>query len=173
MTFFVQFIAYYRNNANLKSERIQFPIQIIAAGYTLAGISKLYESGLGWVAQAPQASIQMLKNYCYAYYDTGDNLYLDKGMQLTTYALEHANTIKTLFAVSLFLELFACLALINKKSAFIYGLLLTSMHIGIFYFMHIIIIPVFIPMLTFMVNPWGLVYWSLSVISSPRQVLPR
>lgn len=156
MLFLAQFIAYFRNNANLKTERVQFPIQIIAAGYTLAGIAKLKESGLNWVMEAPQASIQVLKNYCYAYFDTGNVYFLDKGTRFANFVMENQFFVKTLFAFSLFLELFALIAVRNKASAFIYGILLTAMHIGIFYFMHILIFSIFIPMITFFVNPVGL-----------------
>ncbi len=158
MTFLAQFIAYYRNNANLKSERIQFPIQIIAAGYALAGISKLKVSGLGWITEAPQVSIQILKSYGYAYFNSGDISHMDKGIKMSNFIINHAFFAKTIFAFSLFFEITAWIAIKNKATALVYGILLTAMHIGIFFFMHIIIISIFIPMSTFMVNPLGLIY---------------
>lgn len=166
MAFLAQFFAYYRNNNNnnnLKSERIQFPIQIIAAGYVLAGISKLKESGLNWITSAPQASIQILKNYCYAYFDTGQVHYLNHGMKLVNFTLENVLFIKIIFASSLFLELFAWIAIKNKQNALIYGLLLTAMHLGILYFMHIMIVSIFAPMIIFMVNPVGLFILLLTI----------
>jgi hypothetical protein len=169
MVFFAQAIAYYRNNKNLRKERIQFAVQVIAAGYVLAGISKLKESGLQWVAEAPQAALQMLKTYAYYYYDSGDIAQLNIGMAVCKFALTHPILIKCLFAFSLGLELFAWIALRSKKYAFAFGVLLVTMHCGIFYFMHILVAAVFYPMLIFFVNPiylfFRLLKWTLEKIS--------
>lgn len=164
MVFFAQFIAYWRKSPQLKTERVQMAIQIVAAGYVLAGISKLRESGLGWADNAPQASIQMVKSYCGYYVDSGELQQLQTGLQLSIFALKHALVVKILFGASLLLELFAWVSLKNKKYAFIYGLLLLSMHLGIIYFMHILIVAVFYPMLVLMVNPLFLLYASGSAI---------
>lgn len=164
MVFAAQSLAYFRNNVNLKTERIQFAVQIIAAGYMLAGISKLRETGLGWVNESPQASLQMLKGYCANYFNFGDIAELNKGMAFANFAIHHSFWVKLLFGLSLLFELFAFLAVKNKWRAFVYGLLLTAMHIGIFYFMHILIVAIFFPMLLFMVNPAYLGYMFLSAI---------
>lgn len=173
MIFLVQAFAYFRNNDNIKIERVQFPIQIIAAGYMLAGIAKLKESGLSWITEAPQASIQILKNYCYAYFDTGDIHYMDKGMKLANFVLENVFFAKMLFAISLFLELFAWIAIKNKQTALIYGLLLTAMHIGILYIMHILIFSIFMPMLIFLVNPLGLGFLAIHNLVSRNKISPH
>ena len=164
MVFLAQSIAYFRNHAELKTERVQFPVQIIAAGYMLAGISKLRETGLMWVAEAPQASLQIVKGYCAAYFNFGDISQLQKGITLAAFALHHALFVKILFGVSLFLELFAWVAVKNKTRTLVYGLLLTGMHMGIYYFMHILIVAIFFPMLLFMVNPVYLLYFSFTQV---------
>lgn len=158
LTFLAQSIAYFRNNDSLKAERIQFPVQIIAAGYFLSSISKLHQSGLYWVTDAPYASIQMVKSYCYNYFDSGNVEALHKGMAQSNFALQHQLLVKILFGCSLLFESFAWLAVRNKASAFVIGLLLTAMHIGILYFMNILIVAIFYPMLIFMVNPVYVVY---------------
>jgi hypothetical protein len=153
LIFLAQCIAYYRNNAYLAEERIQFPIQIIAGGYMLAGISKLKESGLHWITDAPYVSLQIIKGYCYSYFDTGNINELQKGGKYANFILHHRFAMQSLLAASLFLELFAWVAVKSKLRAFVYGFLLLAMHIGIFYFMNILIVAIFYPMLIFMVNP--------------------
>ena len=158
LVFAAQSLAYFRNNANLKTERIQFAVQIIAAGYMLAGIAKMRETGLAWVSDSPQAVLQMLKGYCANYFNWGDKDQLQLGLDLANFALHHSLVVKWLFGFSLIFELFAFLAVKNKARTFVYGLLLTGMHIGIYYFMHIVIVAIFFPMLLFMVNPVYILY---------------
>ena len=171
MLFLAQAIAYYRNTARLSEERIQFPIQIIAGGYVLAGISKIKMSGLGWVTDAPMVSIQILKGYCYTYFNTGDFAQLKRGEEQANFFLHHTLLIKSLFAGSLLLELFAWVSVKNKLRAFTYGLLLTSMHLAIKHFMNVLIVSIFFPMFIFMVNPLYFVYRLVSklfVLVIPR-----
>ena len=156
--FFAQFIAYYRNTERLNEERIQFAVQIIAGGYVLAGISKLQQSGIGWITSAPLVSIQIIKGYCFTYFNTGNIKDFEPGLRHANFILSHRYLAEGLFAGSLTLELFAWIAVINKRSAFIYGLLLLAMHIGISYFMNILIISIVYPMLIFMINPLYLIY---------------
>jgi hypothetical protein len=156
--FFVQALAYYRNNSTLSEERIQFPIQIIAAGYMLAAISKLSEAGLHWVTDSPRISLQILKGYSYTYFNTGDITAYKLGMARAAFITQHKAMVEIVCGISLFLELFAWIAVKNKRTAFVYGLLLLAMHVGIFYFLNVFIGAVFYPMLVFMVNPLYLLY---------------
>jgi hypothetical protein len=156
--FFAQFIAYYRNKPWLNEERVQFAVQVIAGGYVLAGISKLNHSGLGWVTDAPLVSIQILKGYCFSYFNTGDIKNYALGMKHANFILQHKYLAESLFAGSLILELFAWIAVKNKATAFVYGILLTAMHMGIRHFMNILIGAIFYPMIIFMVNPVYLIY---------------
>jgi hypothetical protein len=158
MIFLAQAIAYYRNAPGLSRERVQFPIQIIAAGYILAGISKLQNSGLHWITDSPLMSIQVLKGYTYAYFNTGNLKDLQQGIKNADFILAHKYIVETLCASSLFLELFAWLAVRNKATAFVYGLMLFAMHMGILYFMNVLIVSIYYPMLIFMINPLYLFY---------------
>ena len=159
--FLVQSIAYWRNAPALKTERIQFAIQIIVAGYLLAAIAKLQQSGLQWITDAPMASLQMIKGYAYQYIDTGNPAELLNGMNRADFAWQHPHFIQGLFAASLLLELFAWLAVKNKKWALAIGLALLCMHTGIDYFMHIRIKSIYYLMLIFLLNP---VYWGYAFI---------
>ena len=158
MIFFAQSIAYLRNNHHLNEERIQFPIQIIAAGYFLAGLSKIKDSGLHWVLDGPQISLQVMKSYSFSYFDTGNITELNKGINYSEFILHHTTILGVILSTSLVFELFAWLAVKNKLWAFIAGILLTAMHIGIFFSMDILIRGVFYPMVVFFVNPLYLVF---------------
>ena len=69
--FGVQFIAYLidqvSDNFDIKYSRIHYPVQIIAALYTLAAIAKLKASGLAWVNSGDLFPLQILKNYSFLY----------------------------------------------------------------------------------------------------------
>jgi hypothetical protein len=158
MVFLAQSIAYWRNKIDLTQERFQFPIQIIAGGYILAGLSKLYDSGLGWIGAAPQVAVQIIKNYSYSYFDTGDPVFLEQGYTLANQILKHTFLAKVLFGCSLFLELNAWLAVTSKRNALVYGVLLVTMHLGILLLMHLLIGSIFYPMLIVLINPLYLGY---------------
>lgn len=162
MVFFAQAVAYYKGGLNLKKNRIQFPVQIVAAGYFLAGTSKLLASGFHWAADAPQASIQILKNYSFSYFDSGSEVPLREGMKQANFVIEHKFFVILLFAFSLFLELTAWVAASSKRNAFIYGCMLFGMHIGIWYFMNILIQAIYYPMLIFLINPLYVGWFILS-----------
>ena len=61
-----------------------------------------------------------------------------------------------LLAGSLTLELFALTAAVNKSYARFYGIALLLMHIGIYYFMDILIVSFAVPMVFVMINPFYL-----------------
>lgn len=153
MIFLAQSIAYFIGGTNLKKNRLQFAVQIIAAGYFLAGISKLIASGPGWVTDAPNAAIQIVKNYAYEYFNSGDPKVMDMGMQQADFVLKNNVFIILLFGLSLILELTAFIATTSKRNAFLYGCMLFGMHMGIYYYMDILIVAIYYPMLIILVNP--------------------
>jgi hypothetical protein len=173
MIFLVQWIAYMKNGPRLPSERIQYAVQIIAAGYVLAAISKLSASGLGWISSSPMASLQVLKGFAYSYFDSGNPGDMSAGINRANFILVHPAVTRMLFAFSLFAELFAWIAIKNKFNAFMYGILLTFMHLGIFYLMNILITAIFYPMLIFMVNPGYLLYCAYIKYAKPHLNLRR
>ncbi len=158
MVFLAQSIAYLRNNKYLSEDRIQFPIQIITAGYVLAGISKIKDSGIHWILDGPQISLQIMKSYSFAYFDSGDVAQLRTGINYSDFILNHSVLVSGFLSLALAFELFAWLAIKNKRCAFTIGILLTAMHLGIYFSLDILIKGVFYPMLVFMVNPLYLVF---------------
>lgn len=169
---FAQCIAYwihhYYPNFDFRHQRIQYSIQIIAALYTLAGIAKLKASGLDWINGGELFSIQIMKNYSFLYFDTGQTALLDQGKKLAQELLHHRLLTKFLLGTSLLLEITCFLAVINTKTRIALGLGLIAMHIGIWYFMGIGMGIIATPMLTFFINPGYLIWQKLSSFSVPK-----
>ncbi len=160
--FFGQFLAYllhqYDKQSDIKKDRIQFSVQVIAAGYTLSALSKLYHSGVFWVHDGKRITLQILKSFYTMYVTDGDTTWISKAENRVCFIENHYLIVSILLACSLILELFALLAIKSKKQALIYGVLLTFMHLGIFIVMDIAIVSILIPMLLFMVNPWYILW---------------
>lgn len=72
----VQFWAYLLKQVNsqfhIEKYRHQYSVQLIAAAYTLAGLSKIASSGLAWFQSPKGFSLQLVKNYYFIYSDTGN-----------------------------------------------------------------------------------------------------
>lgn len=162
LIFLAQSIAYFIGGPGLKKNRLQFAVQIIAAGYFLAGTSKLIASGPGWVTDAPNAAIQIVKNYAYEYFNSGDPKVMDMGMRQADFVLKNNAFIILLFGMSLILELTAWVAMASKRIAFLYGCMLFGMHMGIYYYMDILIVAIYYPMLIILINPLYTTWFWLS-----------
>ena len=76
-----------------------------------------------------------------------------------------------ILAFTLIIELFAVVSIINKKYAFVYGVLLVFMHIGIYLVLDVAIGGTYIPMLIFMVNPVFLFWITLKKIKNTCMML--
>ena len=159
--FAAQFIAYlfFRINTdfNLPVYRQQYAIQIIAATYTLAAISKFTLSGITWVQDgADLFPLQILKSFSSRYFDTGDAAALQKGYSIANFAWQHKPLFKVLLTGSLALETCCFIVVLNPALRIGYGLALALMHFGIAYSMNIVIGGLAFPMVIFFINP---LYW--------------
>ena len=143
--------------------RIQYPIQVIVACYTLAALSKITVSGISWVTDAEMMIVQMAKiNQTRIL----DGIYHGEVLSpKALFVLEHKVIISLLLFGALCIELFSGLAMINKKTRIVYGFLLVSLHIGIYYFFQILIMSFIIPMVLFLINPFFLIFESFRVIA--------
>jgi hypothetical protein len=163
--FFAQFLAYllqhYDSKSDIKKNRIQFSVQVIAAGYTLSALSKLYHSGIFWIQDGKRITLQILKSFYTMFVSDGDTKWLNKSENMVNFIENHPLLMILLLGSSLFLELFALVSIKSKKHALAYGLLLTSMHLGIYIVMDIVIVSIAIPMLLFMVNPLYIIWISM------------
>lgn len=152
-----QFFAYalkqLNPSFNIEQYRQQFTLQIIAAGYTLAGIAKIAASGLAWFQWPAGFALQITKNYYFLYADTGNATWLSRAHAITTLFLHHPLLPQSLLLVALILELFCWLVLTKKKLLLVWGAGLLGMHVGIAYFMGIGISVIAFPMVIFFINP--------------------
>lgn len=151
-------IKYFNEGFNLALYRKQFSIQIIAATYALAGISKLNASGWGWINSGELFSIQVVKNYSFQYFYTGTQAYMDKGMQMANTLLQHKAAIQFMLAFSLLLELLCPIILVFRKLQKAYGVGLFLMHVGILVVMSISPGLIMFPMIAFFINPLYLIH---------------
>nr|WP_315164637.1 hypothetical protein [uncultured Flavobacterium sp.] len=160
--FFAQFLAYllhhYDSKSDIKKNRIQFSVQVITAGYTLSALSKLYHSGIYWIQDGKRISLQILKSHFSLFVTNGDSKIVRSGENMVQFIESNPSLVYLLLGSSLFLELFALLSIKNKKTALVYGILLTFMHLGIYIVMDIAIVSILIPMLLFMVNPLYIIW---------------
>lgn len=156
----VQSVAYlwkWKNpNFDLKKNRIHFPIQVIVACYTLAGLSKIYHSGWLWISDNQYMTLQMIKTNQVSILDgiSVQNRFLENKI---AFVMQNPALISLLFFMALFIEVSSSLALLNKKTRIIYGILLLCLHLGIAYFFGIVIDSFFETMLIFLLNPFYLV----------------
>lgn len=155
-----QFLAYLLYNIDRKFDInryiVQFSIQMVAAAYTLAGIAKLKASGIGWIYDGPNFSLQVIKNYYFLYADSGHVQYLDKGMLIADFIVQHPLTTALLLGSALLLEFGCLIVLVSDRTRIIWGIGLVGMHLGIAYIMGIGISAIAFPMVILFINP---LYW--------------
>lgn len=163
-----QFFAYlfYKNNPNqilLHKNRIFYPVQVIVACYTLAGLSKIWTSGLSWLYDARLMTLQLLKSNQMNYFDgkiPAESILSSK----VQFVFDHKEFMATLLMIALLIEITSGFGLLNKKMTIIYGCLLLSLHIGIDLFFNVKIEAFYKSMIIFMINPFYLIYLFINKI---------
>jgi hypothetical protein len=159
------YLVYTPNSAELVRFRHQFPVQLIAATYTLAAISKYWASGLHWPADgASYMAVQSFKGFAYAYYDALDPKTMREGLEVVAFMVDHSAMIYALLAGALLVETTVLLATLDRRITLLYGVLLFLMHMGIYFLMDIIIAGTYYSMLMFFVNPLGMVYFGFMAL---------
>lgn len=168
LLFLAQAFAYFfkaRNiHGNIEKNRIQFSVQMIAAVYTLAAISKIYTSGINWIVDSPNIALQIIKSYQYDYINTGEIGFSEYGMTIANWVGNHTLFMQILLGGSLLVELCSFVLMLNKKWAFYYSFLLLFMHIGIYIMLNITFPTVSNPLIIFFMNPLYLIFLSLRSI---------
>lgn len=155
--FLAQSLAYYLSNRitgfDLNKYRVQFCAQFIAGVYTLAGFSKVMTSGLSWIEDAPNIALQMIKSYRFEDVNLGGEVSSQNGLMLVNWVESYPFVIQFLLGTALLIELGAFVLLISKKWAFFYSFLLLSMHLGIYFMLHITFPTVTEPLVILFINP--------------------
>jgi hypothetical protein len=168
----VQFLAYaaqrFKPEFDLGFYRLQFPVQIIAATYTLAALSKLQVTGLEWVNSGHLFSLQVIKNEAFRYFDTGNAALMAQAQAKADWFLAHRNLVTMLLSSSLLLELLCPVVLIGLRVRMVYGGLLTAMHLGIYLVMGIVIGGIAFNMIIFFINPMYYLAKVLGLLFKPN-----
>lgn len=160
--FTAQFIAYlsayYSPSFQLSTNRISFSFQIIAGIYFLAALSKLESSGLNWFLHPENFTLQLYKNHFYLFADDNDCKHIIFSNQTIAFFETYPLMQKILLGISLFLEFFCFLILVNDRWRYPIALGLISMHLGISYFMGIGISSIATAVIAWMINPCYVIY---------------
>jgi len=165
------YIFYKKDEAKLTKYRHQFVVQLIAATYTLAAVSKLHQSGFQWTHDGANfLAINALKGFLYNYYDSHDINALKEGYQMANLLLSNKTLVFYMLWSALLLELFAFIAVLDIRITLIYGILLFAMHIGIEYVMHILIAGTFYSMIAFFINPFGILYFGFVALRAKLSI---
>lgn len=173
MCYFTQLLAYVdwpnsRASKPLNKRRIDNSIQVLAAIYTLAGISKLGAEGIDWFIKYEGLAVQVYKSWMYNYATTGEESIRQLAESRFYFIIEHPGLITSGLALALLLETFAGFALISRKWSLTWGLLLFCMHAFIQWSMDIVIVAIVIPMILFFINPAALALSACWTFSDSR-----
>jgi len=168
--FFAQFFAYSIKKIyldfDIEKYRIQFSVQLISISYTISAISKLNTSGLNWITDGLLMPLQIMKTNYFGFVNDGNIAHITNARQIINLLDKYSFGVMFVLAFTLIIELFAVVSIINKKYAFVYGILLVFMHIGIYLVLDVAIGGTYIPMLIFMVNPMFLFWITLKKIKN-------
>jgi hypothetical protein len=130
--------------------------QVFMSTYVVSAISKLIQSHGLWFQDAPYFGLQIVKGLGMAKY--GDNGQGNDVEWLAQFLLDHAWLAKLLIGVALPLELFAFLAVLNRRLSLVFGVLLYLFHSTVTEVLHLGFAYHKWLLLVLMVNPlWWLV----------------
>lgn len=148
MIFIAQWVAYLvkRKEADVHNTAIFFSVQMVAAAYTMSGITKLMTSGLDWIVNPTNAVLQITKIFGQLNIELGFKAGIAYSKFTTGLLLHYPYLAQFLFAAALGIEVFAFTCVFSKPWARRYGLLLLALHIGMLFTVGIAI-PVFVLML--------------------------
>lgn len=167
--FIAQLLAYlFFSKKNLAQRRIQFPIQAIAACYTMAAINKLLTSGIDWVLKTENFALQAKKGYMFAYADYGSLSAIHKSNLMSDFFMTYPMITEAMLIISLLLELCSIIVIFDKRIAISYGALLLIMHIGILIFINVFLFAVVPVAMFFLINPAYFVYIMISGLKKRR-----
>jgi hypothetical protein len=148
------------NGYNAQQLAADWTRQLIAATYVVSAISKLVISNGNWWKEAPYFGLQIAKATGQAYYE-----WLappDNASWLAQFFIDHPLVAQLFIGIGLPLELFAFLALYNRRSALVFGLALYSFHATVTEMMHLGFVFHKLLLIALFVNP---VWWAAAFFS--------
>ena len=150
-----------------------FSMQIIMAGYMVSVVSKMVYSDGKWIAQASNIPVQLEKNRLSDYYNTagmqtattdaakdGWIATLDLPGKTQSLFIANPNIARAAMTTGMLLEAFCFLALLGRRTALVYGLLLILFHLVIAWTMnltftyHIILLGLYFVGLPYWITRW-------------------
>ena len=132
-------------------------IQAIGTAYVISAVTKLQVSGFGWVLNAQNIAVEIVKSGCQKTIDTQFVEIENYARFIASAILNYPYTTKLIFCIALLIELFAFTAGFSKNIARKYGWLLMLLHAGMFFVIGILIIPFAALVFIYLVNPVGAV----------------
>lgn len=125
---------------------VHFSKQAIVSIYVLSAIVKINKSGICqkfiipfpcWIRDSPLIALKILRNHGRYYSDTLAKSSIDRGYVIANYLIDHPWVARLLFGGGLILELFAFLALINRRWSAVIGFMLIILHLSIYEIMRL------------------------------------
>lgn len=135
---------------SFRSSQIWIILQMMAMGYVVSGISKLWRSDGAWLAEVRNIPLQFEKNRLNEFHDTLMLPPRTAADAMAEWISHHPQLTGAFFGVGLFLEVFAFLGLWNRRLMACFGLAIITMHVMISDLMN----------LGFFFNKWALgLFW--------------
>ncbi|WP_138085242.1 hypothetical protein [Phragmitibacter flavus] len=145
--------------------------QILIAGYVVSALMKLIDSGGDWLGNTPYFGLQIEKSTGMAFHANLEPP--ENAAWLAQYFIDHPLMAKITIGFGLPLELFAFLALLNRRMALFFGLALYAFHTIITEVMHLGFAYNRMLLLFLFINPvWWLVEFARAILrrfSRPRK----
>jgi hypothetical protein len=108
---------------------VRYSQLMIIASYMIPGVVKQFKSGGKWFLNSHYIGVQVVKTHRQNYYNDLDPQWEpDKVPKLATFMLERRNLTRLLLGVGVALQIIAFLALYNRLTTLIFGLLFVSFH---------------------------------------------
>lgn len=132
-----QFVAYVQASLNRRSaaQRHQlatlYSLEVVAAGYVMAGLMKVLLSHGKWVMQVPMIVTDIAKAHGQEFCTTGEAALIPRADYVAGLILTYPNVARAMMAPALLFELGAGISVFDRSLAFVVGLGLFIMHRGI------------------------------------------
>lgn len=123
------------DEGRLKSYMFNVSLQVIAACYVVAGISKLIKSKGLWVWQTPDLVVEMVKTNDQRLYTKQEEAGGVELVDTIAFMTDYPGLTRLVLGGGFFLELFAFLALYSRKWALAFGIGLFGLHRSILWLM--------------------------------------
>ncbi|HRG89585.1 MAG TPA: hypothetical protein PLW44_11235 [Chitinophagales bacterium] len=164
-----QLVAYIKHkrtgdNEALAQDRIQYSVQIIAAAYILAAISKLRGAGIGWVLQHKQLAIHAKSGFLRPGVHYGTDVLQQYADMIFSLFWNHPVLTAVLLTLALVIEGAAIICFLGKRYTQLYGILLAVFHLSLFILMFVFVPPVLLCVFVFVLNGPLLIYMGLGSV---------